>query len=239
MLQSRFLDFDDSRVSAAKLEVGASLPAVRRLVTGRRAQPTGKFFSIKNYRSVEHESRGEKLGMYFAEVRPEVIRYYPQPFRLSWRENGQFREYFPDRLEQRDSGWVAVEVKRSSDKLGNDSYLEKLDTSKQLLDTIGVGFEIETRQELEADPRNPTVQTILYHAARDIPREVLRRSVEFLLERGRSHLLELEAAMGGGDLAHSWVYGLIPRRLAEIELGTEPGPDPLIRPGRGAWTYEP
>lgn len=214
---SRIIHPADTTLPSAKLEVSGDLLPVRKLVTGRRAQPTGVFYSSKNQRSVEHESRGEKIAMLFAEMDPDVERYFPQPFKLTWYETRKM-EYTPDRLDFIGGAPVVVEVKRDRRFERDPDYLRKLDTAEKILAAEAIGFKVETRADLEADVRLGAIEAIRYAAARDISSTMRRRAIEFLKLHETAELGDLEDALGGGTSARSIACALVPRRLAEFDL---------------------
>lgn len=215
---ARHLESRDPSIPPAIMLHYPDYASVRKLVTGRRAQPTGLFPSVKNGRAMEHESSGERFGIWLAEADTRVRRYFEQPFTFKWIEAGKPRKYTPDRLEERTSGWAVIEMKYSAEKKFDADYTRKLEVASALLAEIGMTFEVDTAERIKASPEFPAINEIVYSSSFVVDQFERVGVAEFLKRRGTSSVGELAELLGRGQIGRARLLSLVPRRVVALEL---------------------
>ncbi|GGE48595.1 hypothetical protein GCM10011367_24260 [Marinicauda pacifica] len=220
-LLARHIESRDPAIPPAIMSHYPDYAPVRKLVTGRRAQPTGLFPSVKNGRGMEYESSGERFGFWQAEVETRVRHYFEQPFTLKWIEAGKRREYTPDRLEERTSGWTVIEMKYSAEKKFDADYTQKLEVASALLAKIGMRFEVDTAERLKTSPEFPAIEEIVYSASFVVDQFERVEVAEYLKRRETSSVGELAELLGGGVDGRARLLSLVPRRVIALELDGE------------------
>jgi hypothetical protein len=133
---------------------------MRALGRRRGKRPGSLYYSVKNGGLHGYESRGELLGFWFCETDPATVSFREQPHTLRVAYADWEWHYTPDREDdQGRRGLRVVEVKAETIGAGAD-YAAKLDLAATIYSYWGIRFEVQTRAELEREPRLSAIEEI-------------------------------------------------------------------------------
>jgi hypothetical protein len=215
------------------------MESVRRIITGRRRNKVGAFYSWKNHAHVMHDSDGEERVARLFEVHRVVRAFFGQPETLRIRVDGQRRPemYTPDFLVFFDETPVRVEFKyeqelrppRCEDPDDERAlYLEAkaaklrrhLRIAADAYRRAGLVWMLITDVRLAAAADPDTVDEIVANGGRPMEESQLRRLLALLGSRepGSVTLAECEEAVRQCPFPRGDVLARIQERHISIDL---------------------
>lgn len=133
------------------IESEGDLGPMRRVHNKGKRKPIGRYPSYKLRRALTWESVHEREMMWQSESDPDVLVYYDQPHKVTFRlpeMNGNEMVYFPDMLRKFADGRIEViEVKKTADEIrdsGDDDYVRKLELAELGYKASGISFRVVT-----------------------------------------------------------------------------------------------
>lgn len=188
-----------------------------RLSNGRRTRAVGRYASVKVGASVPWESRLELQDMYRTEVDTEVVSYTAQPHTLTWRFEGEFQSYTPDRLERLASGATRiVEVKDIFEPADNPDYSRKLSRAELIYRQIGYSFALRQRHTIVAEPEFSAVEEVQAYRRTRVTLDQLDR-VRRSLRDGELPLAEVLSAVASSQ-PRAVLFAMMVHRIVSIDL---------------------
>lgn len=203
---------------------------VRRIANGRRHKVVGAYYSSKNGRLIEWESRAELSGFYHAEVMPNVVRYGAQPHKLKLVIDGRAQYYTPDREDTLANGLsVVTEIKDNFEALEDRQYAEKLEYADIVYRYWGKKFLIQERSDIEAQPIFDCVRTIQAFRRTTFTAFDLTAVQESFFARTVVPLAALADRLAPARSGLPKVCAMMVKRLVEIDITKPLGDESPVR----------
>ena len=146
------------------------------------------------------------------ETDPRVLRWTTEAESLALGDGLKFTPSF----------WVvgsrhctAIRVLRA-DRLKGARHEERHRAVRDAYGRLDVAFEVRTEEDIEADPRLPVAEEILWHRPRDVPAGMSLR-VDTMAAAPPATLGELHARLGGAAGTWPLVIALVAQGCIELE----------------------
>lgn len=212
---------------------------VRRIITGRRTQKTGGFWSWKNMAHVVHESGGEEFCARVLELHPYVEFFFGQPEKIRFAVDGADRKavYTPDFLIVSGNRNLRVEFKyhqdvrpprpvRDDDEHGWNRFYKAARLRARLRDVraayrrAGLRWILITDVRLASLVRPATIHEIVANCGRPIAQSDESALLDFLARQPHrtASLAECEQQLSVSDFPRGDILSRIPERMLKISL---------------------
>ena len=218
---------------------------VRRIITGRRNNYVGGYYSWKMQAHVIHESEGEEKYARLLDLHPDVTAFFGQPETLLIQKDESLppERYTPDFLVQFGAHEIRVEIKRDEDinppkpdrkddyralrRWENaDETKRHLAVAQQAYQDAGLFWTLVTDLDLAKMAKLETLDEVVANLGRPLPVEAWERLSAFLLAQPAmtATLGECERALADRDFARGDILSRIPERRLRINLLQDIGP---------------
>lgn len=222
---------------------------VRRIITGRKANRVGGFYSWKNAGHVVHESVGEERVARLLEVHPSATQFFGQPetLRVTDDADGSSFEYTPDFLVRMGNAELRVEYKwfrdiRPAKPSADDERAlrryrkaarmrQRLRLVRDAYARCGITWDLWTDVDLKRMADADVVDEILANSGRPISSQDLDRLISKLRNSPdqSATMAECEAVLVDAEFARGEVLSRITDRIVEIDLFDPIGPETIVR----------
>jgi hypothetical protein len=143
--------------------------------------------------------------------------------------HGHRRSYTPDREDTMSDGRkVIVEVKDDAEAAKEPGYEEKLEYARAVFAALGVGFRIQTKAEIEAQPRFDAVERIQSLRRTLITTEDTLILMQVFAGRTTVALSDFSRAYKSAKLGLAKASAMMIRRTIALDLTRPLGPDTPI-----------
>jgi hypothetical protein len=215
--------------TAGVISIGPEKGPVRTIITGGKLRATGRFFSVKNGRSMPWEAeREEPLAFASAEVETNCLAWIGQPCRIEIPFGSAWLWYFPDlaRRDRVENRWITRVIELKRDKKieveNNPDYEEKLGLAKDLLGKVRATFEILENADLGTPVYRRNVLSIVLDKNTKVEASDIARARDVAASScGHAAYGELCEALGGFIIGKKKVHAMMVRRILRIPLDRE------------------